>query len=218
MQIIQKMLINIHCHSLTHSGIELFNWNDELPPTFYSYGYLPSHQTITLNENFITHPNCLAIGEIGLDRLIQTPLIEQIELLTSQLLLAKKHNLPVLLHCVKTWNELQQIIREMNLEIPLIFHGFRKTTIVENVLNEGLFLSIGTAVIHDKKLQDCIKEVPLEKIFLETDNATNFTIQDVYEKIALLKNVSLQEVEHIILKNFIKIFTKWDIGSNVQNY
>lgn len=218
MQIIQKMLINIHCHSLTHSGIELFNWNDELPPTFYSYGYLPSHQTITLNENFITHPNCLAIGEIGLDRLIQTPLIEQIELLTSQLLLAKKHNLPVLLHCVKTWNELQQIIREMNLEIPLIFHGFRKTNIVENVLNEGLFLSIGTAVIHDKKLQDCIKEVPLEKILLETDNETNFTIHDVYEKIALLKNVSLQVVERIIFKNFNKIFTKWDIGSNVQNY
>jgi TatD DNase family protein len=212
------MLINTHCHSLTHSGLEIINWYGELPTSIYSYGFLDCLQTNELNEAFIAHKNCLAIGEIGLDKTFQTPINKQIESFKIQLNLAKKHNLPVILHCVKAWNEVQQIKRETCTGTPWIFHGFRKTNLIESVLNEGLYLSIGTALIKDLKLQECVKEIPLEKIFLETDSATNFTIQDVYETIALLKNVSLQEVESIIFENFNKIFTKWDIGSNEQNY
>jgi TatD DNase family protein len=79
-------------------------------------------------------------------------------------------------------------------------------------------ISIGTAVLFDKKLQECVKEIPMQKLFLETDATMEFSIQDVYEKVALLKNVSLQELEQNIFENFLNHFKKWDIGWKEPNY
>ena len=64
--------------------------------------------------------------------------------------------------------------------------------LLTSVLESGVHISIGTAVIWDEKLQEQVKSIPLNRLFLETDNDTNYTIEAVYQKVALIKNISLQ--------------------------
>ena len=218
MEIIQKMLINIHCHSYTNNGLEILNCEGSIPSSFFSYGLLSDRITSNIDPTIITNNKCIAIGEIGLDKTFQTPINKQIEIFKKQVLLAKENELPILLHCVKAWNEIRAIKKEIQTNSCWIYHGFRKTSIASEVLNEGVFISIGTAVLFDKKLQECVKEIPMQKLFLETDATMEFSIQDVYEKVALLKNVSLQELEQNIFENFLNHFKKWDIGWKEPNY
>jgi TatD DNase family protein len=67
-------------------------------------------------------------------------------------------------------------------------------------------------VIWDKKLQEQVKNIPLNRLFLETDNDTNYTIQNVYQKVALIKNISLQVLKDQVYINTKNTFQKWEIG------
>lgn len=212
------MLINIHCHTTTNNGIEIENWNGKIPNNYFSLGILDETFQPKIEPEFALNSKCIAIGEIGLDKTFQTPINKQIELFKKQVLLAKQNELPIILHCVKAWNEIRVIKKEIQTNSCWIYHGFRKTSIASEVLDEGIFISIGTAILFDKKLQECVKEIPIQKLFLETDATMEFSILDVYEKVAQLKNVSLQELEQSIFENFLNHFKKWDIGWKEPNY
>lgn len=208
------MFINVHTHSVSNSGLEILN-SDSIPPVsgFYSLGIHP-HQSdsntvslITLKSN-AQNNNCLAIGEIGLDKLISIPLARQTDLFQKQIAIAEALQLPILIHCVKAWNEIQNIKRAIQPLQPWIFHGFRKTTLLQSVLNEGLIISVGTAVLYDQQLQNIIANIPDNMLLLETDGDTEHTIEEVYQKIAELKNISQELLEVQIEQNFNRIFRK----------
>ena len=183
---------------------------------YFSFGLLPTVQNELTKlhdvESIITHKNCIAIGEIGIDKTYSKTSDKQIELFIKQVFISENLQLPILLHCVKSWNEISEIRTKLKPKQPWIFHGFRKTTLLESVLKSGTHISIGTAVIWDKKLQDCVKNIPIERLFLETDDDLNYTIMDVYAKICSLKNISLQTLEEQLYKNTKNTFTKWEIG------
>jgi TatD DNase family protein len=80
--------------------------------------------------------------------------------------------------------------------------------LVESVLDSGCYVSIGTAIIYDQKLQQSIEKIPLEKLFLETDDDISKSIREVYESVASLKNISINELQEQILKNFALVFRK----------
>ncbi len=210
------MLINIHSHHSSQNNYEILNSNHLLPDKYFSFGFLPTVQNELIKlhdlESIITHQNCLAIGEIGIDKTYSKTLDKQKELFIKQIFISEKYQLPILLHCVKSWNEIAEIRTKLNPKQPWIFHGFRKTVLLESVLKSGTYISIGTAVIWDKKLQECVKNIPIERLFLETDNDLNYTIMDVYAKICSLKNLSLQTLEEQLYKNTKNTFTKWEIG------
>ena len=210
------MLINIHTHHTTDNKYEILNSEQLMSSNYFSFGLLPTVQNDLTKlhdvESIITHKNCIAIGEIGIDKTYSTTLDKQIELFIKQVFISENLQLPILLHCVKSWNEISEIRTKLKPKQPWIFHGFRKTTLLESVLKSGTHISIGTAVIWDKKLQDCVKNIPIERLFLETDNDLNYTIMDVYAKICSLKNISLQTLEEQLYKNTKNTFTKWEIG------
>ena len=210
------MLINIHSHHSSQYNYEILNSEQLLLDKYFSFGFLPTEQNDLIKlhdiESIITHQNCLAIGEIGIDKTYSKTLDEQKELFIRQIFISEKYQLPILLHCVKSWNEITEIRKKLKPVQPWIFHGFRKTVLLESVLKSGIHISIGTAVIWDKKLQECVKNIPIERLFLETDNDLNYTIMDVYAKICSLKNISLQTLEEQLYKNTKNTFTKWEIG------
>ena len=208
-----EMLINIHTHSNTGKSLEIVNFDAFEKKSFFSYGIHPKDSVkLTIQDEIWLSNKCLAIGEIGLDKNIQITLNKQIELFKKQLIYSEKLNLPVILHCVKSWNEMMHIHQELQAKQPWIFHGFRKTNLIESVLNNGTYISIGSAVLHDKKLQASIPKIPLNKLFLETDDNKTVNIIDIYNKVALLKNVSLQELTEQIISNFKSVFTRWENG------
>lgn len=209
------MLINFHTHKVKKEGIEVLNFDSEIDvkSNFYSYGIHPKDIEIeTFNEEILKSKNCIAIGEIGLDKLISIPVEKQLETFKAQVLISEKNELPVIIHCVKAWNEILLVKKELAPKQKWIFHGFSKTNLISEVLRHDILIGIGTRLLFDEKLQNCLKEIPIQKILLETDSDEKNSILSVYQKVAELKNISLQELESQIEKNFNEIFTKWQNG------
>jgi len=216
------MLINTHTHQFTGQGIELMNGPEkDHPERIFSAGIHPfdslydgNHLAEVYNE--LQNPNCLALGEIGLDKLKGPELKIQIGTFRGQVEWSEELKIPVIIHCVKAWNELKVIKREINPTQTWIFHGFSKVAILNEVLNENLMVSIGSAILTNEKLQESLKLIPNDRLFLETDDS-NISILELYLKVCELKNLTLHELEQIIENNFKKVFTKWTIGSKEQN-
>jgi TatD DNase family protein len=217
------MFINIHTHQFHNQGIEIINKEDNpFTEGLFSYGIHPwnAAKWLELEKDFFAetnHENCLAIGEIGLDKLKGPSIQEQIAIFKAQISISEQHQLPVIIHCVKAWNELKQLKQELKPQQPWIYHGIEKASIVEDVINSTTYLSFGAAIFTNLKLQKALLKVPLNQLFLETDTA-DCSILTLYAFVSKLKNIPLQELEISIEQNFKRVFTKWKNGLNGQHF
>ena len=145
------------------------------------------------------NPKCLAIGECGLDALVNIDENLQKKVFEAQILWANQIQKPVIIHCVRKFQEL--IPFQKIAKVPLIVHGFnKKKAIADEMLKHGFYLSFGKSVLHNLSLQTSLKEIPLEKIFLETDDA-DFDIAELYQKVAEIKEISVEKLQEQISKN-----------------
>ncbi len=217
-----KTLYNCHTHFAETQNISILNIGlQQVCNSVFSIGIHP-WQAELIEDNFLVieqnarKKNCLAIGEIGLDKLKGPELSLQIEVFSRQIRIAEETQLPVIIHCVKAWNEIQEIKKKINPRQTWIYHGFIKVGILQEVLKMGLMISIGGAILTNKKLQTALLTIPDDKLLLETDDA-DVTIFEIYQKVSEIKKISLPTLEKIIEENFIRTFTKWQIGLNGQN-
>lgn len=217
------MLINVHTHFSTGRSIEVVSRTfGDILKNNYSFGVHPWNSETYLEKvhsmiDLIADKRCLAIGEIGLDKLKGPDIEIQKKVFIQQLKIAEENKLPVILHCVKAWNELKKIKKDIQPKQPWIFHGFAKTSILNEVLDEKIMISLGVAILNNSKLQQTLLNIPIDQLFLETDDA-QVSISEVYEKVSELKNIPLSDLERIIENNFIRVFTKWKTGLSEQNY
>lgn len=216
-------LVNIHTHRL-NSNVPLqvlsqdlsvlmnLNTTDYLGKTLVSVGlhpmYLSSattfapHFMLEMMQRYLV----VAIGESGLDKNAPVSIEQQVHLFREQAAFAAEHHLPVIIHCVGRWNELELLFKERSKKAtPWIIHGFRKTQLAEKFLRLGAFISIGAALMHDARLQQCVQSLPLERLFLETDDATIELIQ-LYEKLAAIKSLPLPAIREQLYNNYRSIF------------
>ena len=178
---------------------------------FASFGIHPNDASnlaysIPKLEHALMLSNCLAIGECGLDKYSNVDFNIQQNSFIQQVQLAEKFQKPLIIHCVKAWNEIKTIKKQMNPIQPWVFHGFRKTGILDQVLQENLFVSIGTSILFDQNLQKILPQIPLEQLFLETDNDTNHSIDDVYQKVSAILEIPMEVLEKQLLNSFIQHF------------
>jgi len=210
------MLLDCHTHSCKKNAIinarDLDLFNEE---SIFSFGFHPWEEIVNeadwlLFEQKLNLSNCLALGEVGLDKLKGPAFNIQVQRFENQLKINKKYNLPVIVHCVKSWNEIK-ITAKKYPEFKWVFHGFNKVGILEDVLNEGWMLSIGSSILTNLKLQQAIIKIPMNQLLLETDDS-DIDIFTIYQKISEIKKISLPELEEIITNNFKSTFKKWLIG------
>jgi TatD DNase family protein len=124
-------------------------------------------------------PRLVAVGEIGLDffvpALCQSPLRERQEFFyQAQLRLARKHDLPVILHVRRSADQLRKGLRAVGGGRPWrgIAHAFNGSTAqAEGLIAQGLKLGFGGALTHARALQlrRLAAELPLQALVLETD-------------------------------------------------
>lgn len=210
------MYLNLHTHtsSSVANVLEIVNkfpnqLQEESP--FFSVGIHPWYSNVAileeelaLIESVLLRENCLAIGECGLDKRIDTPLETQILVLEKQLLLAKKYKKPVILHCVSAFQELIAIKKRLNIEVPMIIHGFSKNSAVaESLIKNGFYLSFGKYLLRNPELIQVLHTVPLEYVFLETDTIEE-SIVAVYQKAMEVSKTIEKQIEI----NFEKVFQK----------
>ena len=207
------ILFDFHHHNRENTyGIYNLEPKEIVTEKKFSVGIHPKDIDENWEENFekikeiSLLPNCVAIGECGLDGLISVNENLQKEVFEKHILWANQINKPVIIHCVKRFSEI--IPFQKIAEIPLVIHGFnKKKTIADEMLKHGFYLSFGKSVLHSLSLQSILKEFPLEKIFLETDDA-NFNIKELYQKTAEIKGISIENLHNKILKNLESLSIK----------
>lgn len=144
------------------------------------------------------------IGECGLDRLRGENLENQLIILRKQLTLANELHKPVILHCVRCFDELMSLQKEIKLNIPLIIHGFnKKEELGRQLLGKGFYLSFGPAILNaGSGAAAMLKHTDL--FFLETDDG-ECSIEEIYQAAANLKNCTVETLKALIFASWKKI-------------
>ena len=179
-------------------------------------------EELTHVENLMpTHSFC-AIGEIGIDLYWdKTFLKEQQEAFAWQIQLAKKHQLPIVIHCREAFEEVFEVLEsEKGDDLVGIFHCFSGTEAqAHRAIGYGLHLGIGGVVtFKNGKLDQFLKNIDLQHIVLETDspylapvpyrgkrNESAYIVQ-VADKLSDIYELPVDEIKRITTKNATKIF------------
>ena len=211
---------NLHTHKFTGNPnvLELVNqypWEfDSTIPT-YSIGIHPWHIDVTRLESDLqmideklSLPECLALGECGLDKRIEVPMDLQIAVFKKQIALAEKHQKPIVLHLVAAFDELIAIKKELKITVPMIIHGFSKNEqLAKQLLDNGFYLSFGKYLLRNPELKEVFQAIPNDRFFLETDTVEE-TIEEVYTLASTYKEMDLNTLQNQIAVNLEKVFKK----------
>jgi len=124
----------------------------------------------------------IAIGEIGLDKLKAAVPEKQQTILLKQIEMANQLVKPVIIHCVKAWQEIIEARKLKGGKSSWALHGFRGNSLLAaSLVNAGFYISFGEALLKsDSKIRAAILSIPLDKLFLETDDSGK-KIQDIYQ-------------------------------------
>lgn len=165
-------------------------------------------QELEIVERKLQLPNCFAVGECGLDKLVEIPFELQLEVFKKQIQFSESYQKPLMIHCVKAFNEIIQLKKEIKPKQKWIIHGFEKNkTIAQSLVKNDMYLSFGAKIINNLSLQEVLVETPLSKLFLETDDSA-IEIAKIYEKVAAIKMMTLTELQQQIKTNFTNIFLR----------
>jgi TatD DNase family protein len=154
-------------------------------------------------------PDVVAIGECGLDRICDTPWALQMEAFKLQIALASQLRKPLIIHCVRAYEELLQTLREYPTDEPVIIHGFnKKEQVAELLLCAGYYLSFGAAILnHTNQAAKVLSTIPADRFFLETDDAEQ-PIADIYAAAAAIRGTNTEAIILQQQQNYTKVFNR----------
>lgn len=148
--------------------------------------------------------NVKLIGECGLDRLRGEEMTKQMEILAAQVFLAQQLKKPVILHCVKAFDELIALKKQLKPTVPMIIHGFsKKHEMAQQLMAQGFYLSFGAAVLKSDEIASVLREID-QPFFLETDDS-DADIVEIYARVAEIKKISVDELKDVIFANWKKL-------------
>lgn len=216
--------INIHAHRGAVSGEEWVLQNLSAlsyppdmadPDAAWSVGLHPwdidkAGVEQALKKVQLATENCqvLAVGETGLDATIDTPMELQEKVFRAQVEIAEVAGLPVIIHAVKSYQELIAFSKTHQPGVPMIIHGFRGgVQLAGDLLKFGFLLSFGEPLLQYEKVASAFREVPGGKFLLETDES-DIAIARLYERAAELREANLQELRAEQHQLFRKIFRR----------
>ncbi|PID88045.1 MAG: hypothetical protein CSB06_02140 [Bacteroidia bacterium] len=213
-----RMLIDIHTHKKDAPHLALQNRFPEeieaiLPRGNYSLGLHPWKlaaadiaERINKVEKNMGRKNIRAVGETGMDK-YRPAFALQKEVFLAHWVIAHKHDKPIIVHCVKAYSELLEIAKNNPPTVPLILHRYSgNMTLAKQLDHLDCYFSFGQDLFHEKnKAASIFMNLPLERIFLETDDS-HFSIKEIYQQAAKLRQTSLENIESQLENNFRNCF------------
>lgn len=146
-------------------------------------------------------PRIVAIGEAGLDKLKGPDLKIQQTIFEQQVQLSEQLQKPLIIHCVKAWEELLHIKKLYKPRQPWIIHGYKgKVELAKQLLSHGFLFSI-----NERFNDDAIREIPLDRLFCETD-ISETSIEDIYSEVAKALDISEEVLTSQIAENVKRTF------------
>ncbi|MFL9845327.1 TatD family hydrolase [Flavobacterium rhizosphaerae] len=196
---------------------------------FLMMGLHPTHvkenyrEELAYVEQQLAQNTFYAVGEIGIDLYWdKTYLKEQQLAFKHQIQLAKKHGLPINIHCRDAFEEVFEVLEsEKDEKLFGIFHCFTGTfDQAQLAIGYGMKLGIGgVATFKNGKIDQFLSQIPLSNIVLETDapylapapyrgkrNESAY-IPIIAEKLAEIYNTTIQEIATVTTQNSRNIYS-----------
>ena len=195
---------------------------------FLMMGLHPTHvkesfkEELAQVEEWLTKRKFYAVGEIGIDLYWdKTFLKQQQEAFVYQIRLAKKHQLPIVIHCRDAFDEIFAVLeKEKDDDLFGIFHCFTGTLEqAHKALSYNMKLGIGGVVtFKNGKIDQFLDQIDLRDIVLETDSPylapaphrgkrnESAYITRVLEKLSTIYNIPKEDIAEITTENSKEIF------------
>ena len=214
------MKINIHTHNIVKSENSIFNLCVGIrgyyeANSFFSTGIHPWHingkiKSFLWNEFlfYTNNKNCIAIGEIGFDVFSKASYEIQKNIFIKQASFAESNNLPIIIHCVKSYEKILHMRKIFN-KTPWIIHDFTGSIeLAMQLIEKNIYLSLGNNFLKkSSKIRKILPFLPCEKIFFETDNSY-LSINSIYKKAEQILKINEKDLEKIVFKNFKTVFNE----------
>lgn len=184
-------------------------------------------EDLTWIESLAEHPKVVGIGETGLDyHWDKSPKDIQQEVFRKQINLAKRVNLPIVIHNREATADIVRILKEENAsQVGGIMHCFSGSVeTAKECIDMNFMISLGGPVTfkNAKTPKEVATEIPIEKLLIETDapyltphpfrgkrnEPAHVTL--VAEEIARLKGMSVEEVANITTRNARELFNLYE--------
>ena len=210
--------IDIHTHNYIenadHLQIYIYDYlNDKeiktCPTCFGIHPWfierLDIKKTLKHIKDSLSHDSFFAFGEIGLDRSIETPLKKQIDILEEQLDIIEQNRIKkIIIHNVRTSFDLIPILNNFKLNSKILLHDYNDNYKIFKAFEKKFdcYISTGKNLFSRANISKDITKFPIERVFLETDDQTQYNIDDIYSKCASLMNLSEKEITKRMFENY----------------
>jgi TatD DNase family protein len=181
---------------------------------YFSFGLHPWHvldndpiNALDQVKQAVADPRVIAIGETGLDKTVNIPYNIQRSAFEKQLDIAESASKPLIIHCVRSYSEMLAYRKSSDQSIPWIFHWFNSDAqTAAQLIRKNCYLSFGPMLFKEQsKAFRIFGDLPVTQLFFETDDS-GYSIQEIYEKAALIRNLSLDDLKVQIMDNFARCF------------
>ncbi len=151
--------------------------------------------------------NVYAIGECGLDKVTKTDWALQVQAFREQVVIANELHKPLIIHCVRAYEEVLALLKELQVAVPVIFHGFNKgLELAARITDLGYYLSFGQHLLkQESHAANTLRMMSSGQFFLETDNSET-GIAAIYENAAALRQIPLDTLILQLQKRFKAVF------------
>jgi TatD DNase family protein len=154
----------------------------------------------------IRNDTVIALGEAGFDRLRGPEMSLQRKAFEEQVAISESYGKPVVIHCVKAWEDLLDSYRRIGPSLPWLIHGFHgKKELASSLLSKGMYLSFWFDFIVRPEAASLVSALPLNRIFLETDGSQT-GIRDIYTKVSAHLGLTVEELKRQIFHNYCEFF------------
>lgn len=215
--------IDIHTHHSDYSGgiyaVENIMAHEGTDPGTISAGAFTagihpwhlnennSEKLLEFIRNISGNSNLIAFGEAGFDKLRGPSIDLQKSVFAEQVKIAGENGKPLVIHCVRAWNELLAAHKNMKPLTPWLVHGFRgKKELALQLIKRGMYLSFWFDFVMRSESAELLRFVPKGRIFLETDGA-DVDIREIYKKVSNDLAISVDDLKNTIFNNFNALFS-----------
>ena len=219
------------CVSVTLDKIdEILGLATKYSNIYASVGVHPDYEDIQEPDietlySYSKEKKVVAIGETGLDYFrLKGDLTWQRDRFRTHIRAAIKSKLPLIIHTRNAQEDTIKIMKEERANSATgVMHCFTESyEMAKQAIDLGFFISFSGIITfkNAESLRETVKKVPIENILIETDSPylapvpnrgklnEPANVRYVAEKIAELKDISIEEVAEITTNNFFKLFTK----------
>lgn len=214
--------VDFHTHSRRGDALEILNVDalDEAAVRAavagdqpFSMGVHPWHvaaaeeqlsEALIRIENGVVSSRFVAVGECGLDFSVEVDREVQRVVFERQVRLARRLSRPVVLHCVRAFEEVMKVLRTEQVE-HAVFHSFIGSNVqAERVAREGYLCSFSPRSLASPRTCEAIRQIAPSALLVERDESVQ-PIAGIYEQIAALRGCSVEELRTIVFENYKRL-------------